>query len=66
VSDDLTETTVRYLFAATWLPCNTNENVVAVPGGVATALEQQLSDAVATDCIRTIADGYSPSLGDSL
>lgn len=36
---DLTETTVRYLFATTWLPSNTKDHVVAVPGGATTALD---------------------------
>jgi hypothetical protein len=35
----LTEATVRYLFATTWLPCDTKQDIVAVPGGAATALD---------------------------
>jgi hypothetical protein len=36
---ELTETTIRYLFATTWLPSDTKEHVVAVPGGATTALD---------------------------
>jgi hypothetical protein len=36
---DLTETTIRYLYATTWLPCNLEEKTVAVPGGTTTALD---------------------------
>lgn len=39
----LTETTIRYLFATTWLPSRTNEDVVAVPGGATTALDTAAS-----------------------
>ena len=35
----LTEGTVRYLFATTWLPCDTKQDIVAVPGGAATAVD---------------------------
>ena len=35
----LTEATVRYLFATTWLPCDTKQDIVAVPGGAATAVD---------------------------
>jgi hypothetical protein len=35
----LTETTIRYLFATSWLPCNTKEDIVAVPGGATTAVD---------------------------
>jgi hypothetical protein len=35
----LSETTIRYLFATTWLPCDTKQDIVAVPGGVATAVD---------------------------
>jgi hypothetical protein len=35
----LTETTVRYLFATTWLPCDSKQDTVAVPGGAATAVD---------------------------
>jgi hypothetical protein len=36
---DLTETTVRYLYATTWLPTETNEWTVAVPGGSTKAVD---------------------------
>jgi hypothetical protein len=36
---DLTETTVRYLFATTWLPSTDKDHTVAVPGGETTALD---------------------------
>jgi hypothetical protein len=36
---ELTETTIRYLFATTWLPSSTKEQIVAVPGGATTALD---------------------------
>lgn len=35
----LTATTVRYLFATTWLPRDEREDLVAVPGGGTTALD---------------------------
>jgi hypothetical protein len=35
----LTVTTIRYLFATSWLPCNPSEHLVAVPGGATTALD---------------------------
>ncbi len=35
----LTEATVRYLFATTWLPCDAKQQTVAVPGGAATAID---------------------------
>ena len=35
----LTETTIRYLFATTWLPCDTKQDIVAVPGGATTAID---------------------------
>jgi hypothetical protein len=35
----LTETTIRYLYATTWLPCDTSEHTVAVPGGATTAID---------------------------
>ena len=36
---ELTETTIRYLYATTWLPSTTKEHTVAVPGGATTALD---------------------------
>jgi len=36
---ELTETTIRYLFATAWLPCDTSQQVVAVPGGSTTAID---------------------------
>jgi hypothetical protein len=36
---DLTETTVRYVFAASWLPSSDSERLVAVPGGATKALD---------------------------
>ena len=36
---DLTETTVRYVFAADWLPSSDSEHLVAVPGGATKALD---------------------------
>lgn len=36
---DLTETTVRYVFAAEWLPSSDSEQLVAVPGGATKALD---------------------------
>lgn len=36
---ELTETTIRYLYATTWLPSSTKEHTVAVPGGATTALD---------------------------
>jgi hypothetical protein len=39
VSDDLTETTVRYLYATTWLPSSDTEWTVAVPGGSTKAID---------------------------
>jgi hypothetical protein len=35
----LTETTVRYLFATTWLPSDPKQDTVAVPGGATTAID---------------------------
>ena len=35
----LTETTIRYLFATSWLPCDPKEYTVAVPGGATTAID---------------------------
>jgi hypothetical protein len=35
----LTETTIRYLFATSWLPCDSKQDVVAVPGGATTAID---------------------------
>lgn len=35
----LTVTTIRYLFATSWLPCDSSEWTVAVPGGSVTALD---------------------------
>jgi hypothetical protein len=37
--DDLTDTTVRYLYATTWLPDGGNEYSVAVPGGETRAID---------------------------
>jgi hypothetical protein len=126
VSAELTETTVRYLYATTWLPTETNEWTVAVPGGSTKAVdsagnllhiamwnlrrigamefeqlrpyederarvlggrplvealrerndelreargayldaEPGLTGAVMADCLRTVANAFSPSLGD--
>ena len=36
---ELTDTTIRYLFATAWLPCDTSQQVVAVPGGSTTAID---------------------------
>jgi hypothetical protein len=36
---ELTETTVRYLYATTWLPTETGEALVAVPGGSTKAID---------------------------
>ena len=36
---ELTETTIRYLYATTWLPTETNETTVAVPGGSTKAID---------------------------
>ena len=36
---ELTETTVRYLFATAWLPCDPKDHTVPVPGGATTALD---------------------------
>jgi hypothetical protein len=35
----LTETTIRYLFATSWLPCDPKRDTVAVPGGATTAID---------------------------
>lgn len=35
----LTEATIRYLYATTWLPNRANEHTVAVPGGSTTAID---------------------------
>jgi hypothetical protein len=35
----LTETTIRYLFATSWLPCDPSGYTVAVPGGSTTAID---------------------------
>jgi hypothetical protein len=35
----LTETTIRYLFATSWLPCDPKQDTVAVPGGATTAID---------------------------
>ncbi|HMJ97053.1 MAG TPA: hypothetical protein VK486_14455 [Thermoleophilaceae bacterium] len=35
----LTETTIRYLFATSWLPCDPKGYTVAVPGGTTTAID---------------------------
>jgi hypothetical protein len=36
---ELSEATIRYLFATTWLPKRANEHTVAVPGGATTAID---------------------------
>jgi hypothetical protein len=36
---ELTETTIRYLYATTWLPTETSEQTVAVPGGSTKAID---------------------------
>jgi len=36
---ELTEATIRYLYATTWLPSRSNEHTVAVPGGSTTAID---------------------------
>jgi len=36
---ELTEATIRWLFATAWLPCDTSQQVVAVPGGSTTAID---------------------------
>ena len=36
---ELTETTIRYLFATGWLPSDSSRQVVAVPGGSTTAID---------------------------
>jgi hypothetical protein len=36
---ELTETTIRYLYATTWLPSDTRQYTVAVPGGATTAID---------------------------
>ena len=36
---ELTETTIRYLFATGWLPCNPDQQLVRVPGGSTTGLD---------------------------
>ena len=36
---ELTETTIRYVYATTWLPSSTKDHTVAVPGGATTALD---------------------------
>jgi hypothetical protein len=36
---ELSETTIRYLYATTWLPSSSKEHTVAVPGGATTALD---------------------------
>jgi hypothetical protein len=36
---ELTETTIRYLYATTWLPTETNDTTVAVPGGSTKAID---------------------------
>lgn len=38
-ASELTDSTVRYLFATTWLPTGTNDRTVAVPGGSTKALD---------------------------
>ncbi len=35
----LTETTIRYLFATSWLPCDPKQYTVSVPGGTTTAID---------------------------
>lgn len=35
----LTETTIRYLFATSWLPSDSKQDIVAVPGGATTAID---------------------------
>ena len=36
---ELTETTIRYLFATSWLPCDPEQQLVRVPGGSTTGLD---------------------------
>jgi hypothetical protein len=36
---DLTETSIRYLFATSWLPCDPAQQLVRVPGGSTTGLD---------------------------
>jgi hypothetical protein len=36
---ELSETTIRYLYATTWLPSSSKEHTVAVPGGATTGLD---------------------------
>lgn len=38
-SPELTEATIRYLFATVWLPSTTNDHIVAVPGGATRAID---------------------------
>ena len=52
----LTETTIRYLFATNWLPCDTK--------GAHLDAEPELTNAAMVDCLQTVADAHQPSLGD--
>jgi hypothetical protein len=36
---ELTETTIRYLFATSWLPCDPEQQLVRVPGGSTTGID---------------------------
>ena len=38
-TSELTETTIRYLYATAWIPTSDKENIMAVPGGTAKALD---------------------------
>ena len=38
-ASELTDTTVRYLYATAWIPTSDRENIMAVPGGTAKALD---------------------------
>jgi len=38
-ASELTDTTVRYLYATAWIPTSDKEDIIAVPGGTAKALD---------------------------
>ena len=39
MAPELTETTIRWLFATTWLPSHAGERTISVPGGETTAID---------------------------
>jgi hypothetical protein len=56
---ELTETTIRYLYATTWLPFDAAGNLLHI---AMWSLQRQ--GLVEFEQLRTVMDAYSPDLGD--